>query len=140
MRRAMFLGLVMAAIFGAGNAHAFKRGIEKANPTFPDFGDSADRAAVLLGTTTPVAVLSTQTYASGLRQMEVCNPTGFTLFVGTFSTVSGSTLTVVNARESIPTGLCRSVMFNTPLWAILESASGSVSRIITTVIRFQSGE
>lgn len=131
--RKVAIAIILVLVGVVGVAHAFKRNGERAMPMFADRGNSFDRFATAVGTTTAVQFFSTSTYSQGVRNIQVCNTTAFQLFVGTFSTVSGSTISATNAREYVPTNTCKEIwpVTGQSLWAILESAAGSVSKIIT---------
>mgnify|MGYP000938714613 CR=1 FL=1 len=139
MRKFLAIVLCGATIF-CQPVHAFRRDGEKTKPVYVDKGDLFERFASTVGITTPVQIFSTVTYPSGVRAIQVCNPTSFQLFVGTFSTVSGSTTAVVNAREYIPINSCKDIwpVVGQSLWAIFESASVTIKLITGGIHRDSS--
>lgn len=135
----VLLAAALAVLF-VGSAHAWRRNGERTTPVFIDRGANTDFFTQTVGTTTPVALFSAATYASGVREVTICNAESFRLYIGTFSAVSGSTTAVVNSRDLVPTNTCRNFSYTNSLWGIYESASGGTSKVVTGSVYYQLGD
>ncbi len=96
--------------------------------TYEDTGDTVELYAAVVGTTTPVQIFySTWTQQVNFREIMYQNTStnSYRLYIGTVSTVSGTTTTIMG-RFFIPGGGSWTSNVKTNLWAIFENtAAGS---------------